>query len=98
MPSASSCGVALTTGAGGWVSVSLMRQSPLSRSIDAKTAFAGLAYTEAMAEEIPLSLRQLQYYVVVAEVGSITRAAERLLISQPSLSHQLRALEATVGA
>jgi DNA-binding transcriptional LysR family regulator len=51
-----------------------------------------------MADEIPLSLRQLQYFVVVAELGSITRGAERLLISQPSLSHQLRALEATVGA
>jgi DNA-binding transcriptional LysR family regulator len=51
-----------------------------------------------MADEIPLSLRQLQYFVVIEEVGSITRAAERLLISQPALSHQLRTLEATVGA
>jgi DNA-binding transcriptional LysR family regulator len=51
-----------------------------------------------MADEIPLSLRQLQYFIVVAEAGSITRAAERLLVSQPSLSHQLRALEATLGA
>jgi DNA-binding transcriptional LysR family regulator len=51
-----------------------------------------------MADEIPLSLRQLQYFVVVAELGSITRGANRLLISQPSLSHQLRVLEAAVGA
>ncbi len=51
-----------------------------------------------MAEEIPLSLRQLQYFVVVAELGSITRGADRLLISQPSLSHQLRVLEAAVGS
>jgi len=51
-----------------------------------------------MADEIPLSLRQLQYFVVVAELGSITRGAERLLISQPSLSHQLRVLESAVGA
>lgn len=50
-----------------------------------------------MADEIPLSLRQLQYFVVVAEVGSITRAAERLLVSQPSLSHQLRVLENVIG-
>src|SRR6478672_5806546 len=51
-----------------------------------------------MAEEIPLNLRQLQYFTVTAELGSITRAAERLRISQPSLSHQLRTLEARVGA
>jgi len=51
-----------------------------------------------MAEEIPLNLRQLQYFTVTAESGSITRAAERLRITQPSLSHQLRTLEARVGA
>lgn len=50
-----------------------------------------------MADEVPLSLRQLQYFVVVAELGSITRAAERLHVSQPSLSHQLRVLENAVG-
>ena len=49
-------------------------------------------------DQIPLSLRQLQYFAVVAEVGSVTGAAERLRVSQPSLSHQLRALEAAVGA
>jgi len=51
-----------------------------------------------MEDEIPLSLRQLQYFTVVAEAGSVTRAAERLRISQPSLSHQLRVLETTLGA
>src|SRR3954451_4048540 len=51
-----------------------------------------------MADEIPLNLRQLQYFTVTAESGSITRAAERLRISQPSLSHQLRTLEGRVGA
>ncbi len=51
-----------------------------------------------MEDEIPLSLRQLQYFTVVAEERSVTRAAERLRISQPSLSQQLRVFEATVGA
>lgn len=51
-----------------------------------------------MEDEIPLSLRQLQYFTVIAEAGSVTRAAERLHVSQPSLSHQLRVLESTIGA
>ncbi len=51
-----------------------------------------------MEDEIPLNLRQLQYFTVAAEVGSVTRAAERLRVSQPSLSHQLRVLETAVGA
>jgi DNA-binding transcriptional LysR family regulator len=45
----------------------------------------------------PLSLRQLQYFSVIVDEGSFTRAAERLMVSQPSLSHQLKALEAAVG-
>ena len=45
----------------------------------------------------PLSLRQAQYFVAVAAEGSFTRAAETLRIAQPSLSHQVRALEAAVG-
>jgi DNA-binding transcriptional LysR family regulator len=46
---------------------------------------------------LPLNLRQLQYFSVIVEEGSFTRAAQRLMVSQPSLSHQLKALEASVG-
>ena len=45
-----------------------------------------------------LTTRQLSYFVAVAETGGITRAAERMGVSQPSLSQQIRGLEEVIGA
>jgi LysR family hydrogen peroxide-inducible transcriptional activator len=45
----------------------------------------------------PITLRQLQYAVAVAELRSFHRAAERCHVSQPSLSAQLAALEEALG-
>jgi DNA-binding transcriptional LysR family regulator len=44
-----------------------------------------------------VNLRQLEYWVAVVDTASFTKAAERLHVSQPGLSQQIRALEAEVG-
>src|SRR4051812_32667986 len=44
-----------------------------------------------------MTLKQMEYLLAVVEEGSFTRAAELLFISQPSLSHQIKALESSVG-
>jgi DNA-binding transcriptional LysR family regulator len=44
-----------------------------------------------------MTLQQLRYFLVAAERGSFSAAAQELLMAQPSLSDQIRRLEAELG-
>jgi DNA-binding transcriptional LysR family regulator len=44
-----------------------------------------------------MSLRKYEYALAVAEEGSVTAAAERLGVAQPSVSQQIRMLESDLG-
>lgn len=44
-----------------------------------------------------MTLQQLTYMITIAESGSLNRAAEKIFISQPSLSEALKELEREIG-
>ena len=44
-----------------------------------------------------MTLNQLHYIITVAEAGSMNRAAERLYITQPSLTSAIKELERELG-
>ncbi len=43
------------------------------------------------------TLRQLELFETIARVGSFTRAAEELFLTQPTVSMQIKKLSDTVG-
>ena len=44
-----------------------------------------------------MDIKQLTYFLTIVEEGSISKAAEKLHMSQPPLSHQLKLLEKELG-
>jgi LysR family nitrogen assimilation transcriptional regulator len=57
------------------------------------TPFNYLLCNFGIPEPITMDLKQLEFFVRVAETGSFTRAAALLAVAQPALSKQVRRLE-----
>ncbi|MCE0506558.1 MULTISPECIES: LysR family transcriptional regulator [unclassified Roseivivax] len=44
-----------------------------------------------------MNLRQLEYFIAIAEEGSVSAASQKLNVAQPSLSQQIKKLEDSLG-
>ena len=66
----------------------------------ANASFLGTSYLEVIkppTHPTAMEFHQLRYFVTAAEMSSISRAAERVRVSQPALSRQIKLLEEELG-
>lgn len=66
------------------------------RRRDYSVAFLGLQ-KKGKNEEIAMTLTQLHYIITISETQSMNKAAERLFVSQPSLTNSVKELEKELG-
>ena len=74
-------------------------QRPISNEVTSEFQSGKAQATVGLAaiENLSMEIHQLRYFVAVANEGSFSRAAAKVRVAQPSLSQQIRKLEAEVG-